>query len=290
MFLSLIRLARPRQWIKNGVVLAALIFAGKATIVDQVELALLAMLVFCLLSSAVYTLNDIVDRNNDRNHPRKKNRPLASGAVSVSTAVAMLALLLAVSLTVAWQINTGFLAVSLTYFSLNVLYSFWLKKVVIADVMSIALGFVLRAYAGAFAIEVPASKWLLINTLFLALFLGFGKRRHELTSLEDEATSHRAILGQYSAYLLDQLIAVVTPAVVVVYMLYTFSAEVSQRLGTENLFLTIPFVVYGIFRYLYLIHREDEGGSPTRILTSDRPIFFTVLLWLATVVIVIYNA
>jgi hypothetical protein len=147
---------------------------------------------------------------------------------------------------------------------------------------------VLRAYAGAAAIDVPASKWMLINTLFLALFLGFGKRRHELVSLEEKATDHRKILGKYSPYLLDQLIGVVTATVVVSYMLYTFSTEVSEKLGTEYLYFTVPFVVYGIFRYLYLIHKEDEGGSPTQVLASDKPLLINVILWLVTVIMILY--
>jgi hypothetical protein len=154
--------------------------------------------------------------------------------------------------------------------------------------MTIALSFVVRAYAGAFAIDVPASKWMLINTLLLALFLGFGKRRHELLLLEHEAVAHRKILVKYSPYLLDQLIAVVTPSVLVMYMLYTFSTEVSQKLGTQNLFATIPFVVYGIFRYLYLIHKEEKGGSPTHVMINDRPILVTVLLWILTSCLVLY--
>ena len=154
--------------------------------------------------------------------------------------------------------------------------------------MTIALSFVIRAHAGAVIIDVPTSKWMLINTLLLALFLGFGKRRHELILLKQTASEHRKSLEKYSPYLLDQLIGVVTGAVVVMYMLYSFSTEVSQKLGTENLFLTIPFVIYGIFRYLYLIHREDEGGSPSKILISDRPILLTVLFWILTVMIILY--
>jgi len=288
MLRALAELARPRQWPKNGVVLTALIFAGQATHIVQVELAFLAVGIFCLLSSAVYTLNDLVDREKDRLHPRKKTRPLASGTVTPGTAVIFMVALLVISLGTAWVINLNLFLCAMAYLILNVLYSFWIKNVVIVDVMSIAMGFVLRAYAGAFAIDVPASKWLLINALLLAMFLGFGKRRHELVQLDDTATKHRKILDRYSPYLLDQLMAVVTPSVVVVYMLYTFSPEVSEKLGTENLFMTIPFVIYGVFRYLYLIHKEEKGGSPTRILVGDRPILFAVVLWLATVVGVLY--
>jgi len=252
------------------------------------ELALLATAMFCLLSSAVYTFNDLIDREQDRQHPLKKERPLASGSVTTAQAVIIIILLLAAALMGAWLINPDFFILSLTFLTLSTLYTLFLKNIVIVDVMSIALGFVLRAYAGALAIDVPASKWLLINTLLLALFLGFGKRRHELVLLEDAASAHRRILSRYSPYLLDQCIGVTTASVVVMYMLYSFSTEVSTKLGTENLYLTIPFVVYGIFRYLYLIHKEEKGGSPTRILIGDRPILLTVILWLLTVVLILY--
>ena len=290
MFIPLIRLARPMQWLKNGVVLAALIFAGEATHIKMIETAFLAVVLFCLFSSAIYTLNDLVDRKNDQQHPSKKDRPLVSGEVSVGSAIAMIIILMAVATTGAFFINLSFLIICAIYVALNVLYTFWWKNVVILDVMSIAFGFVLRAYAGAFAIGVPASKWLLINALFLALFLALGKRRHELVYLEENAIAHRQILGKYSPYLLDQLIGIVTASVVVVYMLYTFSAEVSSKLGTENLFLTIPFVIYGIFRYLYLIHKEERGGSPTSILINDKPLLINVILWLSTIMIVLYIA
>lgn len=288
MLLSLLKLVRPVQWIKNGVVLAALIFGGEISNLSKSINAFWAVGIFCLLASAVYALNDLIDREKDKLHPAKKDRPIASGAIGPAAAVGLIFIFLAAGLTGAWFLSPEFFMVTLIFFGLNVLYSLWLKNVVIIDVMSIALSFVIRAYAGAVAINVPASKWLLINTLFLALFLGFGKRRHELVMLEGEASQHRKILDKYSPYLLDQLIGVVTASVVVMYMLYSFSAEVSKKLDTENLFLTIPFVVYGIFRYLYLIHKEEKGGSPTRVMISDTPLLITIILWLATVLIVLY--
>ncbi|TET97024.1 MAG: decaprenyl-phosphate phosphoribosyltransferase [Candidatus Zixiibacteriota bacterium] len=288
MLLALLKLARPPQWLKNGIILLALIFAGEMTHPKKVELALLAIAIFCLLSSAVYTFNDLIDRKNDRKHPLKKNRPIASGKVSIGTAVTVVVILGSVGLAAAWLINTNFFITAVVFLGFNLLYTLWLKNIVIVDVMAVALSFVVRAYAGAFAIDVPASKWMLINTLLLALFLGFGKRRHELIVLEEGAAAHRKILGKYSPYLLDQLIAVVTPSVLVMYMLYSFSTEVSLKLGTQNLFATIPFVVYGLFRYLYLIHKEEKGGSPTHVLISDLPIMITVLLWLITSSLVLY--
>lgn len=288
MLVSLIRLARPVQWLKNLIILAALVFAGVANSGARVELALITLAIFCLLSSAVYTLNDLIDRKLDREHPLKKERPIASGKVPPVTAGVMIIFLLAAGLTGARMISTELLIISLVFVLFNALYSLLLKNIVILDVMSIAISFVIRAYAGAIAIDVPASKWLMVNTLFLALFLGFGKRRHELVLLQERAGSHRKILERYSPYLLDQLIGIVTASVVVMYMLYSFSTEVSQKLGTENLFLTVPFVVYGVFRYLYLIHKEEKGGSPTKVLIGDMPILVNVILWIITVMIVLY--
>ncbi len=289
MLFQLIRLARPAQWIKNSVVLAALVFAGAIRDTARAELAFAAAGIFCLLSSAIYTYNDLIDRHKDKAHPLKKDRPLASGAVSPAVAIIMIVILLVVGLFAAQLLNPNFLLVAVAFVAVNLLYTLFLKNIVILDAMTLALSFVVRAYAGAAAIDVAASKWMLINTLLLALFLGFGKRRHELVLLENDAHTHRKSLSNYSPYLLDQLIGVTTASVVVMYMLYTFSVEVSQKLGTENLYLTIPFVVYGIFRYLYLIHRKSEGGSPTRVMFADKPLLATVSLWLVAVILILYH-
>jgi 4-hydroxybenzoate polyprenyltransferase len=289
MLFQLIRLARPGQWIKNSVVLAALVFAGAIRDTAKAELAFAAALIFCLLSSAIYTFNDLIDRHKDQAHPLKKDRPLASGAVSPTVAIVMIIVFLGAGLVAAQLLNPNFLLVAGIFVAINLLYTLLLKNIVILDVMTLALSFVARAYAGAAAIQVPASKWMLINTLLLALFLGFGKRRHELVLLENDAHTHRKSLSNYSPYLLDQLIGVTTASVVVMYMLYTFSVEVSQKLGTENLYMTIPFVVYGIFRYLYLIHRKAEGGSPTRVMFVDKPLLATVSLWLVAVILILYH-
>jgi 4-hydroxybenzoate polyprenyltransferase len=288
MLTQLIKLARPQQWLKNGVLLASLVFAGEITDTGKTESALLAMVLFCLLSSAVYTINDICDHKSDREHPRKKERPIASGRVSPVTAAVMAALLMAIGLIGAWYINPGFFWIALAFAAFNIIYSLILKHVVIVDVMSVAISFVLRAWAGAIAIDVPASRWLIANTLLLALFLAFGKRRHELTLLEDGAVAHRRSLSRYSKYLLDQMIGVTTASVVVIYILYTLSPEVSEKLETPHLYMTIPFVIYGIFRYLYLIHREDKGGSPTRVLITDIPILLTVVLWILASITILY--
>ena len=242
MFKHLFKLARPTQWLKNGVLLAALVFAGEMSHTLKVELALFGVVVFCLLSSAIYTFNDLIDREKDRQHPLKKERPLASGKVTVGQAVGMIIVLLIAGLAGAWFINLHFFIISLVFIGLNILYTLFLKDIVILDAMSVGISFVIRAWAGALAIGVTASTWMLINTLLLALFLSFGKRRHELVLLEEGAIAHRKILGHYSPYLLDQMIGVTTASVVVMYMLYSFSPEVSEKLGTHYLFLTIPFV------------------------------------------------
>jgi 4-hydroxybenzoate polyprenyltransferase len=288
MLTQLVRLARPQQWLKNGVLMVSLVFAGELTDVAKDKLAIMGTLIFSLLSSAAYTFNDICDYKTDREHPKKKNRPIASGRVSPMAAAIMTLLLLAAGLIGAWYVNRGFFFISLAFVAFNAIYSLLLKHVVIVDVMGVALSFVIRAYAGALAISVPASKWLIANTLLLALFLAFGKRRHELVLLEEGAEAHRKSLSHYSKYLLDQMIGVTTASVVVMYILYTLSSEVSIKLGTPNLYMTIPFVIYGIFRYLYLIHRKDKGGSPTRVLITDVPILLTVVLWLLTSIIILY--
>jgi len=285
---NLFRLLRPQQWLKNGVVLAGLIFAGEAAAIDKVIIAVEALAAFCLLSSAVYILNDITDCKRDRLHPLKKNRPIAAGEISTATASVTGLILAGAGIAVAAMINLPFLIMAGCYLVLNILYTFVLKNVVILDVMLIAGGFVLRAAGGAAAIDVEISGWLLITTFVLALFLGLGKRRHELIYLEKEAVAHRKILEKYSTYLLDQLIGVVTASTVITYLFYTLSPDVSAKLHTQYLYATIPFVIYGIFRYLYLVHKEEKGGSPTRLLFTDRPLLFDVVLWLASVILILY--
>lgn len=285
---QLLKLIRPTQWLKNFVVLAALVFAGEINKTGNDLKAFFALVIFCLLSSAVYIFNDFIDREQDRQHPIKKDRPLASGKVSAPVALILMFIFAGIGLTASFMLNMTFFYFSAGFVLFNLLYTVLLKNIVIVDVMSVSLSFVIRAYAGAAAISVPASKWMLINTLLLSLFLSFGKRRHELVLMDEEATAHRKSLSHYSPYLLDQMMAVVTSSVVVMYMLYSFSSEVSTKLGTENLYLTIPFVVYGIFRYLYLIHKKEKGGSPTSVLINDWPILATVLLWILTVILILY--
>ncbi|SYZ74799.1 conserved membrane hypothetical protein [Candidatus Zixiibacteriota bacterium] len=288
MLKEIVKLLRPSQWIKNGVVLAGLIFAEKADQLVLVEKSLLVLVAFCFLSSSVYVLNDIVDRDRDRLHPLKKNRPLASGRISPMTAGVTGVILLIAGLGLSYIVGASLLIVSVAYVTLNILYTFLLKNVVIIDVMTIAAGFVLRALAGAVAIRVEFSGWLLVATFVLALFLALGKRRHEITFLQGEATAHRKILEKYSTQLLDQLIGVVTASTVITYLFYTLSRDIQVKLHTQYLYVTIPFVIYGIFRYLYLVHKEEQGGSPTTLLLNDRPLLLDVLLWLASVLLILY--
>jgi 4-hydroxybenzoate polyprenyltransferase len=280
---------RPHQWTKNTVVLAPLIFAERLFDRSSLLAAIGAFLTFCALSGAVYLINDLADLDGDRRHPVKRNRPLPSGALSPSFARWAAFLLGAGALSAAYAVGRAFAATALLYFALMTAYSLALKNVVVLDALIVAFGFVLRAVAGALAIHVAFSNWLLICTLLFALFLALAKRRQELTLLQDGAIEHRRILGEYSPYLLDQMIAVVTASTVVSYALYTLAPETVSKFGTDRLVWTLPFVLFGILRYLYLVHQKEEGGNPSRVLLNDRPILVTVALWAATVVALIYR-
>jgi len=280
---------RPGQWTKNLLVFAGLLFAKRLFDPAAVADAMAAFTIFCALSGAVYLVNDILDREIDRRHPTKARRPIASGALPVGVAASTSAVLTGSGLLGAFVINSKFGWVAAGYLALQVLYSAKLKHIVILDVLTIAIGFVLRAVGGAFAIDVEISQWLLVCTILLALFIALAKRRHELVLLADGATGHRPILGEYSAYLLDQMISVVTASTLVAYIFYTISPETQEKFGTALLELTIPFPIYGIFRYLYLVHRREGGGSPAELLLTDRPLLSCVALWAASVAFIIYR-
>ena len=286
---NLIVSVRPGEWTKNLFVFAGLLFGQRLTDPVAVKRAGLAFLIFCTLAGVVYLVNDVADRDRDRQHPRKRNRPIASGALSVPTALGAAALLTACGLGAAWWLGRDFFAVAAGYLLLLVLYSGPLKHIVIIDVLTIAIGFVLRVAAGAVAIGVPISQWLLICTILLALFLGLSKRRHEIVLLADGAIGHRRILEEYSPYLLDQMIGVVTASTLMAYILYATSHETAEKFGTSLLGLTIPFPLYGIFRYLYLVHRKEGGGSPAELLLNDRPLLACVALWAVGVAVIIYR-
>ncbi len=280
---------RPRQWIKNLVVFAALIFAKK--LIDPALLlrSAAAFMLFCATSGAVYIINDLFDADRDRKHPTKTRRPIASKRLGAVPALTSVMILLTGSMMAGFALSPPFGAILLIYVVVNVVYSLWLKEVVIIDVMVIAAGFVLRAVGGGLVIDVPISHWLIMCTILLSLFLAFCKRRQELESLQDPH-EHRAILREYSVDFIDQMINVVTPSTLVAYILYTVSPEVEMKLGTRHLYLTVPFVLYGIFRYLYLVHQKGGGGSPTHALLADRPLLICVALWALTVVILLYLA
>jgi 4-hydroxybenzoate polyprenyltransferase len=279
---------RPQQWVKNFVLFAGLVFSQNLSNSDMVLKTIFGFALFCLLSSSVYILNDILDIESDRKHPLKSNRPIARGDIKISTAVVLFFILALVSLGLSYSLSPSFALTALVYFVMNILYSIYLKHVVIIDVMCIALGFVLRAVAGAVVIGVEISAWLIVCTTLLALFLGFGKRRHELMLLENQATDHRKSLSEYSQYFLDQMISVVTASTVIAYAFYTLSPDVESKLGTKHMDLTIPFVLYGVFRYLYLIHQKEGGGSPTQMFLNDKPILANIILWLISVVLIVY--
>jgi 4-hydroxybenzoate polyprenyltransferase len=287
--LNLLRCLRPGQWTKNLLVFAGLLFGRKLLDAQAVGEALLAFGLFCALSGAVYLINDIADRETDRKHPVKARRPIAAGLVPVSTALVVAAVLTVGALAASTLLGWTFTLVAATYVALQLLYSGPLKHIVIIDVLTLAGGFVLRAVAGAVAVRVEISHWLLVCTVLLALFIGLAKRRHEIVLLAGDAPTHRPILGEYSPYLLDQMIAVVTASTLIAYIFYTVSPETQAKFGTPWLGLTIPFPLYGIFRYLYLVHRREGGGSPSELLLTDRPLLLCVALWAAAVAVIIYR-
>lgn len=279
---------RPRQWVKNLFVFAALIF-GQRLFTPAIWISLAAFAIFCALSGAIYLLNDVADRERDRLHPKKRHRAVASGRLSVPTALAVATLLIAGSLAAAALLSPAFAVTALMYVGLLAAYSVWLKHLVIADVLVVALGFVLRAVAGAVVIDVQISGWLIICTLLIALFLALGKRRHEYLTLGAEAARHRPILAEYSAELLDQMIAVVTASTVTAYALYTMSPETVAKFHTQLLPATLPFVLYGIFRYLYLLYRRQLGGNPSELFLNDRALLVNTACWMLAVLLIIYG-
>ncbi len=297
-----VRLMRPRQWTKNLALFVGLVFAQQLFTLRSFERALVAFAVFCLASSSIYIFNDLLDLERDRQHPTKSRRPLAKGDISVAWAIATIAILLLGCAGLMVLIiyiptqqpdmyasmggsNALFVLTVVTYLLLMALYSLWLKNIVLLDVFIIASGFVLRILAGAVVIPVMISPWLYVVTILLSLFLALSKRRHELILLQGEASSHRQILKEYSLPLLDQLITIVTAATIMAYSLYTFQGPT----GNHRLMITIPLVLYGIFRYLYLVHMRMEGGSPEEVLLRDRHMLGTVVLCTALIILVLYG-
>ena len=290
MFGAVVASLRPRQWTKNLLVFAGLIFSQGLREPALAARSAMAFVLFCLLSGGVYLINDVVDAERDRAHPQKRHRAVASGRLPPRVALAVgVALLVGASAT-GFLRSARFGAVCVGYVVLLTAYSIGLKHVVIVDTLVIAAGFVLRALAGVVVLDIAFSHWFLLCTSLLALFLTLGKRRYELLALEGGGAGHRPILSEYSPQLLDQMIAVVTASTLMAYALYTVAPETQARLGTTLLPLTVPFVLYGIFRYLYLLYRRDLGGNPSEHLLTDRALLLDIALWGVTVVIVLYVA
>ncbi len=288
LFSKIIQSMRPAQWTKNFFLFAALVFARKLVERPSLLKTVEAFLVYCLLSGSLYLFNDLMDRKEDCSHPKKSRRPVASGELAPQVALLVFLVGSTVALFWAWQINRSFFLITLFYFWLQVAYSAWLKHVVILDVFILASGFVIRVVAGGLAIQVPISSWLLICTSLLSLFIGMSKRRHELVLLEEKATENRPILREYSAYLLDQMISVVTASTLIAYCLYTISPETVEKFGTRNLVYSSVFVLYGIFRYLYLVHQKGLGGSPEELVLRDKPLLINILLWAGFILLILY--
>lgn len=284
-----LRSLRPNQWTKNFLVFAALLFSQNVTNFHLLTITLEAFVIFCLASGAIYQLNDIHDFRRDQNHPVKSLRPIASGQLPRRTAMISAFLLLGLSLSWSFTISVPFTIAVAGFLLLQILYTYWLKEIVILDLFAIAGGFVIRAVAGGLAISVQISNWLIVCTILLSLFLAISKRRSERLLLEETAQDHRITLAFYGPAFLDQMISMVTSATIISYALYTMSAETVNKFHTTGLKYTIPFVLYGLFRYLYLIYQENKGGEPERLIFSDTPLLINLILYAATVILVLYT-
>jgi len=288
LLVKIIEAMRPAQWTKNFFIFAALVFARKFFDWPSFLKVAEAFLLYCLLTGSLYLFNDFMDLKEDRAHPIKSRRPLASGAIPPGLALIIFSIGSLAALLWALALNWPFFLITVAYFLLQVAYSFKLKHIVILDIFVLASGFVIRVAAGGLVINVPISSWLLICTSLLALFIGMSKRRHELVILEDKAADHRPILKEYSPYLLDQMISVVTASTVIAYCLYTISPETVEKFGTRNLIYSSIFVLYGIFRYLYLVHQKGWGGNPEELVIKDKPLLIAIILWGFFIFLIIY--
>lgn len=290
MVLYVIKSLRPHQWTKNILLFAGLIFSHHLFSAVLLLRIVVGFGIFCLVAGGIYIINDLVDRKKDQQHPLKRQRPIASGKISAGVAKKLSATLLVISLVLAYGLNPKFSLVCLGYAGLMIGYSVYLKNVAILDVIIIAMGIVLRAVAGVVIIDVAISPWLLVCTLFLSLFLVLCKRRHEMVLLGQEANNHRQSLAEYSPQLLDQMIAVVTGSTLIAYALYTLASRTTAQVGSNALIVTIPFVIFGVFRYLYLVYEDNQGGAPELAVFSDKPLVMDVVLWIVVVVAVLYVA
>lgn len=283
---DVIALMRPRQWTKNLAVFAGVIFAGKLLDPRLVGVVALAFVAFCLLAGALYALNDVIDAERDRRHPVKRDRPVASGRMTAGVALGIATSLAIPGLVLSYLLGRSFLTVAMAYVAIQVTYVLWFKHVQIVDMLLISVGFVLRAVAGAVVISVPVSPWLVLCTGLLALFLAAAKRRHEIVLLGRRSSSHRPVLSEYSAELLDSFMVTLSAATVTSYALYTFFFV--GRGPKYLMMLTIPFVIYGVLRYQYLVLKREAGGAPEDVLLGDRPIMLDIVLWVTSAVIVLY--
>ena len=286
--IDILRALRPYQWNKNLLVFAALVFAQQLGDVEKAKLAAIAFAVFCAASSAVYLVNDILDRERDRQHPEKANRPIAAGRVGVGTASVLASILAVAALAGAWAVNQQLATVIGGYLLLQLVYNGVLKQVAIVDALCVATGFLLRAVAGAVAIDEPMSSWLLICTTFAAVFISFAKRRHEYSTLREGAEGHRESLSGYSAPLLDQFLVISAAGTLLSYALYTTDAETVAKFGSNRLIVTLPLVMYGLFRYLALVSQDQAAGDPSLAFVRDQPLVATVVLWGLVVVALLY--
>jgi 4-hydroxybenzoate polyprenyltransferase len=284
---DIFRLMRPYQWVKNGFVFTGLLFGHAWHNPHFVAQVMIAFIAFCLVSSAIYTINDIVDLEQDKQHPKKSKRPLASGRLSVHAAAVLAVMLGAFGLTCAYFAAPAVLAILLAYALMNIAYSLRLKHVVILDVFIIATGFMLRILAGTLGVGIPPSQWLLLCGLMVTLFLGFTKRRAEIIALTEDKTAHRKVLEHYSPVLLDKMIGITAAGLIMSYSLYTMSADTIRIHGTANLIYTVPFVMYGVFRYIYLLHHQSRGGDTAHDLVRDPHLFVVVGVWLITTILLI---
>ncbi len=290
MILNYLKLVRVPQWIKNLFVFVPLLFSQHLFDVDYFTTTLFAFVVFCLASSLIYVINDIIDIEADKAHPTKKNRPLPAGLISKQSALIVAVVLTAVIASLLPQFNKEFIYFVTVFVLLNLLYSFWFKHIVILDVFSIAAGFSIRVLAGAVVISVPISSWLILTTMFISLFLGVMKRHSELILVaENENAPSRKVLSQYSLNFADQMATVAAAGVIICYALYTVSERTVSAFGTENLIYTTPFVVYGIFRFMYLEYISNKGDNTTKIVFSDIQLILTVLIYAITTVLIIYK-
>ncbi len=279
---------RPRHWTKNFFIFAGIIFSKNLFNFDYLFKVILAFFLFSIVSGCGYIINDIKDIERDKIHPKKAKRPIASGKLSISTGILFVSFLLPISLFLSFLLEKKFFLATLSYILLDIIYTFYLKNIVILDVLSLSFFFLLRVLAGTWVINVETSPWLLICTVLISLFLGLGKRRYEVLAIE-RADEHRGALKVYSVPFIDQMIAITTSSTLITYIIYTISEETARKFGTRNLFITLPFVMYGIFRYLHLIYSKNLGGNPEEALLDDLPFFISILLWGLTSIIIIYG-